>query len=290
MTLGGMRPYEKDIKSADSRSPLAEVATPASHHLAFPTQPFQSEVCFTGYSIMPDEKKLDPFKPQQPVIPGVMPRAEVTNSELSPAPEYPGAPGQEKSQPKAKVIGIAAAGVVILLVGLIVWGRSASHKTAPVADDSTATPESATSAAPKPQPSEPIGPGVIATVGELSEPWATKHFRYRSYVSGQLEPAMVVHLSRGGYWGFSLNEPFGTCQLEFVTDLDKLQADYGYRADHPMVANPCNHTVYDLLRYGGGASTDDLVRGVVVKGNGIRPPMAIEIKVQGNNIIAGRAE
>jgi hypothetical protein len=101
---------------------------------------------------------------------------------------------------------------------------------------------------------------------------------------------MVVHLPRGEYWGFSLVEPFGTCQLEFVTDLDKLKADYGYRAEHPMVGDPCNHTVYDLLRYGGGASNDDLVRGVIVQGNGIRPPMAIEIKVQGNNVVAGRSE
>jgi hypothetical protein len=56
------------------------------------------------------------------------------------------------------------------------------------------------------------------------------------------------------------------------------------------VGDPCNHTVYDLLRYGGGATSDDLVRGVIVQGNGIRPPMAIEIKVQGKNVVAGRSE
>lgn len=85
-------------------------------------------------------------------------------------------------------------------------------------------------------------------------------------------------------------EPFGSCELEFITDLNKLKTDYGYRADHPMVGDPCNHTVYDLLRYGGGASNDMLVRGVIVQGNGIRPPMAIEIRAEGKNVVAAREE
>jgi hypothetical protein len=241
---------------------------------------------------MPDVKQLDPFKPQQPSIPGVAPRPESAAAEPAPAPAPNSAvpPAQQNAQqPKTKLIVAAAAGILLLLIVLIYWGRSASRKTVPVSYDTAAVP-SAPIAAPKPPPSEPTGPGVIGTVSELAKPWASKNFRYRNYVSGQLEPAMVVHLPRGDYWGFSLIEPFGNCQLEFVTDLDKLKSDYGYRADHPMVANPCNRTVYDLLRYGGGASSDDLVRGVVVQGNGLRPPMAIEIKVHGINIVAGRSE
>jgi hypothetical protein len=243
---------------------------------------------------MPDEKKFDPFKPQQPSIPGVLPRTERAKVEPSPsaahAPEDSAAPAERKPQPQIKLIAIASAGVLLMLIVLIYWGRSTSHKSFPVSADATASPQTAPVAAPRPQPSEPMGPGVIATSGELAKPWAAKRFQYRSFVSGQLEPAIVVRLPRGGYWGFSLIEPFGNCQLEFVTDLDKLKADYGYRADHPMVVNPCNRSVYDLLRYGGGASNEDLVRGVVVSGNGIRPPMAIEIKTQGNNILAGRSE
>jgi hypothetical protein len=240
---------------------------------------------------MPDVKQLDPFKPQQPSIPGVAPRAEQVAPEPATAPEIPVRPPQENAQqPKTKRMAIAAGCVLLLLIGLIYWGRSRSHKTVPAPADTAVAPESVPVAAPKPRPSEPEGPGIIGTVGELAKPWSAKHFQYRSYLSGQLEPAMVVRLPRGDYWGFSLIEPFGNCQLEFVTDLDKLKADYGYRADHPMVTNPCNHTVYDLLRYGGGASSEDLVRGVVVEGNGLRPPMAIEIKVRGNNIIAGRSE
>jgi hypothetical protein len=239
---------------------------------------------------MPDVKQLDPFKPQQPSIPGVAPRPVNAAPEPAPAPDSPAAPAlQNAQQPKTKIIVGAAAGVLLLLILLIYWGRSASRDTVSVSPD-TAAVQSAPIVAPKPQPSQPTGPGVIGTVSELAKPWASKNFQYRNYVSGQLEPAIVVHLPRGDYWGFSLIEPFGNCQLEFVTDLDKLKSDYGYRADHPMVTNPCNRTVYDLLRYGGGASSDDLVRGVVVQGTGLRPPMAIEIKVQGNNVVAGRSE
>jgi hypothetical protein len=243
---------------------------------------------------MPDVKKLDPFKPQQPTIPGVEPQAERARPEAAaaPAPAPPkdeaAAPVSHAAQPKIILIVLGAVVAVVLVGGLILWGKVSSSRAIPVSADKAApaeTPPPAPAA-----PSEPMGPGPIATVGELAKPWASKHFQYRNFVSGQLEPALVVHLPHGEYWGFSLVEPFGTCQLEFVTDLDKLKADYGYRAEHPMVGDPCNHTVYDLLRYGGGASSDDLVRGVIVQGNGIRPPMAIEIKVQGNNVVAGRSE
>ena len=244
---------------------------------------------------MPDVKKLDPFKPQQPTIPGVEPQPERARPEASAVPtlepprEVATAPVSHAAQPKIILIVLGAVVAVVLLGGLILWGKVASSRAIPVSADTTAPAADVPPPAPA-APSEPMGPGAIATVGELAKPWASKHFQYRNFVSGQLEPAMVVHLPHGEYWGFSLVEPFGTCQLEFVTDLDKLRADYGYRAEHPMVADPCNHTVYDLLRYGGGASSDDLVRGVIVQGNGIRPPMAIEIKVQGNNVVAGRSE
>jgi hypothetical protein len=243
---------------------------------------------------MPSETKVDPFKPQQPSIPGVADRPAVAKPETAehtPQNAAPAvaAPVSHAAQPKIIWMVLGAAAVVFLIGALIVWSKISASKPAPVSADSSAPSAAAAPVVPT-QPSEPVGPGEIASVSELAKPWAAKHFQYRSYTTGQLEPAMVVHLPRGEYWAFSLNEPFGTCQLEFITDLEKLRADYGYHADHPMVGNPCNHTVYDLLRYGGGASSDDLVRGVIVQGNGIRPPMAIEIKVQGTNVVAGRSE
>lgn len=240
---------------------------------------------------MPDGKKIDPFKPQQPSIPGVLPGAPKANPEEPPPPEFPGAPqAQEKKPLFIPMIAAAGLGALIVIAGLIHWGRSYSASAVPSSADSSVAPVAAPPAEIKPVPSLPTGPGIIATADELPKTWSSKRFQFHNYVSGQAEPAMVVRLPRGEYWGFSLREPFGNCELDFVTDLDKLRTDYHYRADHPMVVDPCNHTVFDLLRYGAGASNDEVVRGVIVQGSGIRPPMAIEIRADGKNILAVREE
>ena len=242
---------------------------------------------------MTDEKKIDPFKPQQPNIPGVLPSPPKVKAEALDAPEAPenSAEPQPKEPPPIKLlIAVAVTVALITFAGLVYWHSSSAVKPAQASPDSAVAAPSATVAAPKSEPSLPVGPGTIATTAELAKPWAAKRFIYRSLLSGRDEPAMVVRLPGGGYWGFSLIEPFGRCELEFITDLNKLKTDYGYRADHPMVGDPCNHTVYDLLRYGGGASNDMLVRGVIVQGNGIRPPLAIEIRADGKDVVAVREE
>jgi hypothetical protein len=124
----------------------------------------------------------------------------------------------------------------------------------------------------------------------MAKTWSAKRFMFRDPMTHQNAPAMVVRLPRGDYWGFSLLAPFGSCELEYVTDLGKLQNVYQLRAEHPMVVDPCNRTVYDLLRYGAGASDDSLVRGEMVQGPGIRPPIAIEIRTQGKEVLAVRME
>ena len=100
---------------------------------------------------------------------------------------------------------------------------------------------------------------------------------------------MVVRLPGGEYWGFSLREPFGNCDLEYVTDMAALQTNYNFSADHPMVGDPCNHSVFDLMRYGTTPS-GTLVRGEIEQGGAIRPPIAIEIRKDGNEIRAVRME
>jgi hypothetical protein len=142
----------------------------------------------------------------------------------------------------------------------------------------------------KPAESLPLGPGIVTSTAELPDAWSAKRFMFRSPLFVDPQPAMVVRLPGGQYWGFSLREPFGNCELKYVTDLQKLKSDYGYRAAHPMVVDPCTQTVYDLMQYAGGADDGGLVRGAIVQGAGVRPPMAIEIRVEGKEVRAVRME
>ena len=83
---------------------------------------------------------------------------------------------------------------------------------------------------------------------------------------------------------------YGSCQLEYVEDLEKLKTEYGYRqAKHPMVGNPCSRSVYDPLTY-APLPGNVLARGAIVQGSDLRPPLSIEIKVQNRSILALRME
>ncbi|HKV47285.1 MAG TPA: serine/threonine-protein kinase [Candidatus Acidoferrales bacterium] len=188
-----------------------------------------------------------------------------------------------------RVIGIAVGVIVVLLIARALWqGRDSARKTNDLSSAASVftdqnSPPTATSHKP-----EPIAPGVVATEEELSQPWASKEFIFHNALTGSDVPALVVHLPRGGYWGFSLIEPYGTCRLEYVTDLQKLATVYGYRADHPLIADPCNKSLFDLLRYGG--PIDASVRGDIVSGASVRPPIAVEIQQRGNAILATEIE
>lgn len=186
---------------------------------------------------------------------------------------------------------VVGAVLAVCIVGgvFFLWQRgSSSHADRPIA-------EAARAAAPavvdpvKPAPTLPVGPGPVGTTAELAKAWAGKRFLFRDPVTSEPVPAMIVHLPDGSYWAFSLREPFGTCDLAYVTELEQLRTDYNFPASHPMVVNTCNRTVYDLLRY-GGSSDGGLVRGEVVEGLGIRPPMAIEVRVEGQQLVAVRME
>jgi len=138
------------------------------------------------------------------------------------------------------------------------------------------------------------GPVPVATVDQLAAPWASKAFTFVNPKTQESVPAMVIHLpgvaSRSSsYWAFSLNAPYQTCALEFVTSISQLASKYSFRASHPMVVSTCDGTVYDPLQVGsvpGGA----FVRGQIVQGNGIRPPIAIDIRVEGRSVIADSIE
>jgi hypothetical protein len=228
----------------------------------------------------PVEAKFDPFRPEMPQIPGVGPDARHARRGFS---------GID-SQLLMQIGGIAAA--VVLIGGLIFWwfrgkpsgtGEPASTET-DVAEQSAPTP-----LLPSPVAAFHEGPTVAATVDELSKPWAAKKFTYVSPVTQEHIHAMVIRLPGGGLWAFSLQAPAGRCELEFVTDLAMLASKYRYTAGHPMVVSPCDSTVYDPLKVGAlGGNT--WVRGEIVQGSSLRPPISIDVKVRGRSIIAENIE
>jgi hypothetical protein len=226
------------------------------------------------------DKTFDRFHPEMPQIPGV-------TGAPPPSPAKSNAANNHRLTP---ILGAAAVAVAIV-IAIVWWIKSAPRKAA---DSAGAEAAMADSPVPQPPPLPAVspahaGPEVAATVGELSKPWSAKKFIFVKPLTHENVDAMVIRLPGGALWAFALQEPYGRCELEFVTDTGQLAAKYGYRASHPMVVNPCISTVYDPLKVGPlGNST--WARGEVVQGSGLRPPLSIDVVVSGRSIIADRME
>jgi hypothetical protein len=236
---------------------------------------------------MPDDnRKSEAFKPRQPKIPGVSEAPAETSNSVTPGAAAP-ASNSSESEGLPAWITLSIAGVLILIIAGVWWShRSAPQQTVSVPAAMGAEPPA--EVASKVRETLPMGPGEIASTEELAKPWSSKRFVFHNQLTDEQVPAMVVRLPNGVFWGFSLREPYGSCELEWVTDLNKLQTDYDFRSQHPMIADPCNHSVFDLTRYGNGPN--GLVRGEIVHGAAVRPPVAIEVREQGNKILAVRME
>jgi len=225
--------------------------------------------------------ELDPvqekFKVVDPQIPGVpvvkKARAGATNA---------------TSLPVAVWLTIAIGAVLMVGASFFWWFSLASKRADRISAE--VVPVAVTPAAAPVAPVEKaaLGPGEIGSTSEFASPWSAKQFVMQDPVTKLHVPATVVKLPGGAYWAFSMIEPFGQCHLEYVTDLNRLESYYGFRASHPMVADPCSKSVFDLTKYGPGIN--GLVRGEMVRGAGLRPPIAIEVRVEGNRIVAVRME
>ncbi|HTU33519.1 MAG TPA: hypothetical protein VMF66_06920 [Candidatus Acidoferrum sp.] len=241
---------------------------------------------------MPTGPKIDPFKPQQPQIPGVPAKTEPLRS----SHDLPLAnPAADLGSQQASVspagswsnwlrVGAAAA-VVIVILGVAWWVRVSSAKPA---EQPVSVPVHGAETVPVKSASLPLGPGEIATESKLQRAWSSQRFLFQNPATGEMFPALAVRLPGGALWGISLRETFGRCELEYVTNLDMLRSKYGLRATHPLVADPCTGTVYDLSQYANGPN--GLVRGQVVRGRADRPPIAVEIEQHGDSIVAVRME
>jgi hypothetical protein len=233
---------------------------------------------------MADQNPNDRFKAAMPTIPGVAGRSVPATGGITP-------------------VQIAAGLFVLLTVMLVVGFAIRPRRTQAVAAAAPAqieVPSSKTSSlGPEPAAADAQSletEQVIATTLEMSKAWSSKDFLYRNPLSDWTIPAMLLRLPVGsatqasGYWAFATNAAYGNCKLEYITDLKRLNDEFGYRrARHPMLVNPCNRAVIDPLKLSslpGGA----WVRGEIVQGADMRPPLAIEVKVKGQNIFADRME
>ena len=132
----------------------------------------------------------------------------------------------------------------------------------------------------------------IATIDEMTRPWSAREFFYQNNKTGESVPALLIRLpvgsaaEPGGYWALSMNAPSGDCQLEYVTKPPELRKDYQFRGPmHPMIGNPCSRTVYDPLKL-SNLPGNVWVRGGIVQGSDLRPPLGIELEVRRKEILA----
>jgi hypothetical protein len=261
--------------------------------LQIPANQIKLRITTEPFTMSDKPKEPDPFKPTEPNIPGVT--GNPARSKPAPEPPRPEAPqfrnsaGVPEKSSAQKSLSIAAIVIVLVCLALYVWKHSSTPVHAPAAPAVAAAPvvDLPPVVAPS-SPDMPVAPGPVATTAELAKAWSSKRFVFRATQASENIPALVVHLPSGVYWGISMRQPYGTCELEYVTDLGKLERQYRFHADHPMVADPCNRVVFDLARYGTGPNGE--VRGAIVSGRGVRPPIGIEVRVRGKQVFATQLE
>jgi len=241
------------------------------------------------------EPRKGSFSAEMPKIPGLdTGAAKLAAQEAAPDAASPAAPSVIAR------FGPAAAGLAVIAllaffgVKTILRSQGAASPPAETAPQASSTPQPE-------RPEVPTGPIMvtdrnpnIATFQDMYAPWSFREFRFRDASSSSYVPALLIRLpglpaQNSSYWAFSLSVPFTQCQYEYIQDFDKLASEYRFQARHPMVGNPCSHTVFDPLQL-KELPGNILMRGAVVQGWDTRPPHAIELRITGNHIQALRLE
>ena len=211
-------------------------------------------------------------------------------------PQIPGISGPVPRPPASGGHWLIVSGCLAVLLAALVGGKflSKPHRADPPAAPAAQIDVPATPDLPAPVAVDTNGP--IAKTDDMAKPWTSQEFTFHNALTGENVPALLVRLPQGsaaqssGYWAFAMRAAFSNCRLEYLQDLDKIRSDYGYTsARHPLVANPCTRSLYDPLKY-ASISGNLLARGAIAQGSDLRPPLGIEIKVRGKDILATRME
>jgi hypothetical protein len=231
---------------------------------------------------MSDRPQSDRFKAEMPQIPGVS----------ATAPRRTGV----AENPAVRLV----AGLLVVVVLCLVGARWLFHSkrteaTAPPAPAQIEVPTPPADATPSVPRATAANPE-IATVAEMAKPWSSKEFFFVDHFSKESTPALLIRLTSGsasqpeGYWALSMKAPYGSCQLEYISDTAKLKDQYGFNAArHPMVGDPCSRTVFDPLKM-SEIPGNIWVRGSIAQGSDLRPPLGIEIQIRNKSILATRME
>lgn len=191
------------------------------------------------------------------------------------------------------ILILIGAGIALVIVCVAWFTLRRRNSPGPDSANSAAVAETPVADLP-PVPEAARSSNDIGTKDELATPWSSKQFTYRRPFSGDKLEALVIRLPGGSereplYWGVELQAPYNHCELKYVTDISLLASQYGFHAAHPMIVDTCNGSIFDPLKM-GTLGDGSWTRGELVKGGDLRPPLAIEIQVQGNRLVAGRAE
>jgi hypothetical protein len=238
-----------------------------------------------------------PLKPQT-LADNVSPPKPRFSADMPNIPGVTGAAAQEQQDRTGTNWGRAAIAVGALLVlgsiGAWFMTRTTHHET-----DAAAVPSLQPSPAVDELPALPVPRAAtsneIGTADQFANPWSAKKFTYTRPLNGQQIPAIAIRLpgtngrTAASYWVILLKSPFGNCPLEYISDTKEISSRFGFSASHPMIADACSNTLYDPTRM-GTLPNGSWARGEIVQGTGYRPPLQIEIRLDGDKLISVRSE
>jgi hypothetical protein len=248
-------------------------------------------------SMVPNKSVEAPLKPQT-LADNVLPPKPRFSADM---PTIPGVTGVTAHEEEARIgmnwgrAGIAVGALLVLgSFGAWMMTRTTHHEAdaavIPVLQPSPAVDELPARAVVHHAINNEIG-----TVDQFAAPWSAKKFTYTRPLNGQELPAIAIRLpgtnghTASSFWVILLKSPFGNCPLEYISDTKEISSRFGFSSTHPMIADACSNTLYDPTRM-GTLPNGSWARGEIVQGAGYRPPLQIEIRVDGDKLISVRSE